>query len=222
MKKILDKISWTVLKNLLFPLSIFSIFLASYIFYKVKIASFLPIGVHQNLKKHIIAIFIVCIAFTLQRFSGAVLNWYRDNIALKTETHLDDEFIPLMRRTIKVLIWMIAFLVILPFYGVNISALVTTLGVSSLAIALAAQDTISNIIAGFMIMVDRPFITGDRIKLSTGETVIVHDIGIRRSKFLLNDKAILIVPNMDLSRSRIVNYTYGEERLNKTKDDKVE
>ncbi len=104
-------------------------------------------------------------------------------------------------------IWVIAFLIILPLYGVNINALIATLGISSLAIALAAQDTIANIISGFLIMVDTPFVEGDKIKLPSGEIVEVLDIGVRRSKFLAEDKAIVIVPNVDLSKKKIVNYT---------------
>ncbi|MBU0709612.1 MAG: mechanosensitive ion channel family protein, partial [Candidatus Omnitrophica bacterium] len=85
-------------------------------------------------------------------------------------------------------------------------------GVSSLAIALAAQDTISNIIAGFMIMIDNPFRVRDKIKLPSGEIVEVLDIGIRRTKCLAEDGAIIIVPNLDLSKNKIINFTYGEER----------
>jgi len=125
---------------------------------------------------------------------------------------LDDELIPLIRRTANVIIWVVALLVTLPLYGVNISALITALGVTSLAIALAAQDTIANVIAGFLIMVDRPFREGDSMKLPSGEKVIALEIGVRRSRFLAEDGSIIIVPNLDLSKSKIVNFTYGEER----------
>ena len=90
--------------------------------------------------------------------------------------------------------------------------LIASLGVGSLAIALAAQDTIANIIAGFLIMVDRPFRIGDEIKLPSGEKVKVLDIGIRRSKFLSEENAIIIMPNLELSKSKIVNFTYGKEQ----------
>ena len=63
-----------------------------------------------------------------------------------------------------------------------------------------------------MIMIDSPFRVGDQIKLPTGEIVAVLDIGIRRSKFLAQDQAIIIMPNLELSKSKIINYTYGEER----------
>jgi small-conductance mechanosensitive channel len=147
----------------------------------------------------------------LQRASGAFFNWYKLNIASKTKTKLDDRFIPFFTKTTNVILWIIALIILLSHFGVNINALVAALGVSSLAIALAAQDTIANLIAGFLIMIDRPFKIGDRIKLPTGEMVEVLDIGVRRSKFLSEDKAIVIVPNLDLSKKKIVNYTYNEE-----------
>ena len=125
----------------------------------------------------------------------------------------DEEFIPLFRKATKIVIWVITIIIVLARFGVNVNALITALGVSSLAIALAAQDTIANIIAGFLIMVDRPFRIGDEIKLPSGEMVKVLDIGIRRSKFLkLDDNAIVIIPNLDLSKSKIINYTYAREQ----------
>lgn len=164
------------------------------------------------MKKYFTATLIICIVFIIHRIVGAVFGWYRENLAVKTSSNLDDELIPLLRRVSKVALWVIAILIILPIFGVNINALIATLGISSLAIALAAQDTIANIISGFLLMVDRPFRIGDNIKLPSGELVEVLDIGIRRSKFLLQDKAIVIVPNLDLSKSKIINYTYGKER----------
>ncbi|MDP8262708.1 MAG: mechanosensitive ion channel [Candidatus Ancaeobacter aquaticus] len=66
-------------------------------------------------------------------------------------------------------------------------------------------------------MIDRPFRVGDRIRLLSGENVVVKDIGIRRSKFVFDDdKAIIIMPNQDLSKSKIVNYTFAEENSNES------
>ena len=205
--------SWEIAKKILLPVVLFLVFTGSYLFYKTSLSAYLPAPLQQSLRKHIIAILIIIITFIIQRIIGGVSVWYRENIASKTESRLDDELIPLIRRTLKVLAWVLALLVILPFYGVNISALITALGVSSLAIALAAQDTIANIISGFMIMVDRPFRRGDTIKLPSGEQVEVLEIGVRRSRFLSQDKAIIIVPNTDMSKSKIINYTYGQERI---------
>ncbi|MDD3296322.1 MAG: mechanosensitive ion channel [Candidatus Omnitrophica bacterium] len=212
MHKTSEKVSWEIAKKIFFPVCIFLLFIAGYVFYRLKLSVHIPISLQESLKKHLLAILIITIVFILQRAIGAVACWYKDKIAPKTKTRLDDELIPLARRVSKICVWVIAFLIILPLYGININALIATLGVSSLAIALAAQDTIANIISGFMIMIDKPFRIGDSIKIPSGEVVEVLEIGIRRSKFLAQDKAIIIMPNVDLSKSKIINYTYGQER----------
>jgi MscS family membrane protein len=213
MKTTSRKISWEILKKTILPLLLFCTFLGIYVFYKVKITSYLSLGLQNQLKKYITTLLILIIGFIFQRIVGAVSVWYKENVAAYTRTRLDDELIPLIRRTLKIAVWIIAFLVILPLYGINISALVAALGVGSLAIALAAQDTIANIIAGFLILIDKPFKLGDTIKLPSGEKAKVLDIGIRRSRFSGEDKSIIIVPNLDLSKSKIVNYTYGPGTL---------
>ncbi len=150
-------------------------------------------------------------------FSG-FFRWYNENVVQKTQSTLDDKFLPLFQRLTVVVLWSVAFITLLSLFGSNISALVATLGVSSLAIALAAQDTIANLIAGFLIMVDQPFRVGDKIKLPSGEIVRVKEVGIRRSKFFLENEAIIIVPNVDLSKNKIVNFTYMEEWSKKPAD----
>jgi len=207
MTKISKRIGWEIFKKSLTPLFTLSLFGGGYVFYKVKIEPTISAELRDGLKKYMATLLIICIAFIAHRIADAALGWYKQNIAAKTKTLLDDKLIPIVRRAVKVTIWVIAFLIILPFYGVNISALITALGVSSLAIALAAQDTIANIIAGFLIMIDTPFIEGDKIKLPSGEIAEVLDIGVRRSKFLSEESAVIIVPNVNLSKSKIVNYT---------------
>ena len=203
-----------IIKKSFLPFLALLLFIGAYLHYRLNIAPLISVQLQQALKKYMGTILVLCIAFIIQRITDTILDWYKENVAAKTLTELDDKLIPLFSRTVGVVIWVLTLLIILPFYGVNISALVAVLGVSSLAIALAAQDTIANIIAGFLIMVDSPFKINDKIKLPSGEIVEVLDIGIRRSKFLAEDKAIIIVPNVNLSKNKIVNYTYGEKKAN--------
>ncbi|NQT28459.1 MAG: mechanosensitive ion channel [Candidatus Omnitrophica bacterium] len=212
MAKISKKIGWEIAKTVFFPILIFLLFLSAYTFYQLKVVSRIPVQLQEDLKKYLLTVLIIIIGFIIQRVVAGVSTWYKENVASKTATSLDDALISIAKRLLKVVVWVIVLLVILPLYGINISALITTLGVSSLAIALAAQDTIANIISGFMIMIDRPFRIGDRVKIPSGEIVDVLEIGVRRSKFLSQERAIVIVPNLELSKSKIINYTYGEER----------
>lgn len=203
---------WEVIKSSFIHLAVLAIFIGGYVYYRMSIAIRLTEDQQTAYGKYISTAFIIVICAVVQGITKGMLSWYGKEVAAKTATRLDDELLPIVRRAIGVLVWVIAALIILPLYGVNINSLIAVLGVSSLAIALAAQDTIANIISGFMIMIDRPFRVGDKIKLPTGEVVRVLKIGVRRSRFLSEDKAILIAPNSDLSKSKIINYTYGEER----------
>jgi len=201
-----------ILKVSILPLLILLLFLAGYSTYVIKIEHILKPEIKKYLGNVIFTLFTFVIAFWFQRLTGIAITWYARRVAPRTKTCWDEEFIPLVRKGAKITIWIIIFIIVLARWGINISALIATLGVSSLAVALAAQDTIANIIAGFLIMIDRPFRIGDEIKLPSGEKVKVLDIGIRRSKFLnIEDNAIIIVPNLDLSKSKILNYTYGKE-----------
>ena len=180
--------------------------------YVTKVGSQLDIDWHRIVSKSFFVLAVVVISFWVKTIVAAVFNWYAARLAAKTTSTIDDKFIPLFKRVAGIIVWVIALIIILSHFGVNINALIATLGVGSLAIALAAQDTIANIIAGFLIMIDRPFRVGDEIKLPSGEKVKTLSIGIRRSKFLSEEGAIIIVPNLDLSKSKIINYTYNRKQ----------
>jgi MscS family membrane protein len=162
------------------------------------------------------AIFIgiaAIVTFLLLRLVKIVTIWYARSVAARTESKIDDNLLPLAHRVVKIVIFVIAAVTILDHFQVDVKGLLAVLGVGSLAIALAAQDTISNMISGFIIMVDRPFRVGDRIVLPSGETADVYDIGIRSSKFLTFDNTLIVVPNNDLVKSKITNLSYPEEEI---------
>lgn len=202
-----------IIKRSILPLLIIIIISIVYFLHMFKFQAALSAEANNFILKALLVISILVVTFLAQRISSALFAWYSAHIAPRTKSTLDDEFMPLLRKLSNICIWIVGLLVLLTNIGVNIGALIATLGVGSLAIALAAQDTIANIIAGFLIMLDRPFLIGNEIKLPSGERVKVLDIGIRRSRFLsLEDNAIIIVPNLDLSKSKIINFTYGKER----------
>ena len=160
---------------------------------------------------YVLGVFII--AVMIVRIISTLLSWYATNIASRTETTLDDEFIPLADRGVKIVGYILALLIVLEHFEINIMGLVTVLGVGSLAIALAAQETIANMIGGFVLMIDRPFRVGDRVRLDTGTTVIVNQIGIRSTKFRTFDNSLIIVPNAELMKSTVHNLTYPAPML---------
>lgn len=153
-------------------------------------------------------IFVFLVASLITRLAGTILKWYGETIAARTDTAVDDEFIPLADRAVKFVTYLLTFLIILDHFQVDIKGLIAVLGIGSLAVALAAQDTIANMIGGFVIMIDRPFRKGDRIRLDDGTICVVHAIGIRSTKFWTFDNTLIIVPNDDLMKSTVHNITY--------------
>lgn len=215
MEKRPGNVLFKVIKQLFTPLLVFILVVLLKIVYSINIAHLLPVSLQGGIDKFLMTVIAILTGFLAQKAASAAIFVYRVKIAEVTVTTLDDELIPLMRKCANIAIWIIVIVIILPFYGVNINALITAIGVGSLAIALAAKDTISNIIAGFLIMIDRPFRIGDRIKIPSGEIVEVLTIGTRRSSFFTEEKSVVTVPNVNLSNSKIINYTYGEEHNSK-------
>jgi small-conductance mechanosensitive channel len=115
------------------------------------------------------------------------------------------EYVPLVSKAVGLVGWLLLISVVAKHFGRDVSSLVAALGVGSLAIGLAAQQTLGNMIGGFVVLVDRPFRPGDRIRLATGETGDVLDIGIRSTRIKLLTGNLLIVPNAELANSRVVN-----------------
>jgi MscS family membrane protein len=200
-----------IIKRCLLPLIGVAIFFVFYGTYITKVREGMKISWHGVMDKVFFALAIILLAYWITSIVGALMTWYAEKVADRTDSSLDEDFMPLMRKLAGIIIWIIALVVVLNYLGVNITAMIATLGVGSLAIALAAQDTIANVIAGFLIVIDRPFRVGDEIKLPSGEKVVVLRIGNRRSKFRSEDGSIVIVPNLDLSKSKIVNYTYTNQ-----------
>lgn len=142
------------------------------------------------------------------RLISGLIDWYGHEIARHTETTLDDQILPFFRRIAVVILFFVALIILLSHFDVNVSALVTTLGIGSLAIALAAQEFLSNMISGFVIMVDRPFRIGDRIELEElGTWGDVQDITLHSTRILTRDHRMVSVPNALIAKNRVVNHS---------------
>jgi small-conductance mechanosensitive channel len=118
------------------------------------------------------------------------------------------DYVPLLTKILGAVFFVVALIYVLHHFGQNVSSLLAALGIGGAAIALGARDTISHMIAGFMILVDRPFRPGDRIKLVSGEIGDIVEVGTRSTRIKLLDQNMLVVPNSDLMNQRVVNLTY--------------
>lgn len=164
-----------------------------------------------DLVYHLLFIAAVIIGIYISsKLFNLILDYYVEKKNLEKARGSLHDFVPLLKNVFLITISIIGLLIVLNRFNINVSGIIATLGVGSLAIALAAQETLANMIAGFVILIDRPFREGDRIKLPSGEVGDVFEIGMRSTKILDFDNNLIIVPNTDLVKSKIQNMTYPD------------
>ena len=154
------------------------------------------------------ALFVVAVAvvaLAAARVYRIFLGWYAARAQAAGGDDLAREFNPMFSMVGSIFIGTVAVIAILNRFGVNVASLVVSLGVGSLAVGLAAQDTLANMFAGFTLMLDRPFRAGDRIQLASGEVGDVDAIGMRATLIKTLDDTVLVVPNSLLVKERLVN-----------------
>ena len=158
-------------------------------------------------------LFVVAATVILWRLLDTLVEWYQHDIAPQKDRHQIDTILLLLHRVGRGVLVMISGITLLSLFSVNVNALLAALGVGGLALSLAAQDTLSNVISGIMIMLDQPFRVGDRIEIqSLGTWGDVVDIGLRSTRIRTRDNRMVIVPNNTISTDQIVNYTYPDPR----------
>ena len=124
-----------------------------------------------------------------------------------------------VRRLFEALLIVGYFSIMLSYFGIDITAFAAALGIGGLAISLAAQDTLADAIAGFLILIDQPFRVGDRIEISgLGTWGDVVEIGTRSTRIRTRDNRLVIVPNSAIAKDQVVNYTYPDPRYRVTTD----
>lgn len=131
--------------------------------------------------------------------------------ASKTESKLDDQFVPLFRKATKVLIVIAGILLVLQNLDVNVMSLVAGLGIGGLAVALAAKDSIANLFGSVMIFTDRPFRIGDWIKVEGVEGTI-EEVGFRSTRIRTLADSIVILPNARFMEATIENFSARRAR----------
>ena len=107
----------------------------------------------------------------------------------------------------------LGILILLNHFNVSITPILTALGVGGLAVALALQDTLSNLFGGFYVAVAGQVRLGDYIKLNSGEEGYVTDIGWRSTTFRAQANNMIIVPNAKLAQAIVTNYYLPEKRM---------
>ncbi|MDQ7052022.1 MAG: mechanosensitive ion channel family protein [candidate division KSB1 bacterium] len=133
-----------------------------------------------------------------------VLELYLKSITSKTETKLDDQLVPLLRKTLKIFIVTLGTIFALQNLNVNVTSLLTGLGLGGLAFALAARDTLANFFGSVTIFLDKPFQVGDWIITGDIEGT-VEEVGFRSTRIRTFYNSLVSVPNAKIADAAIDN-----------------
>jgi small-conductance mechanosensitive channel len=140
------------------------------------------------------------------------LSYLEKHLAERTNTKADDIIFDLLNRFSGAILYVTAVILALDVIGINVMPFIAGAGVAGIAIGFAAKDTLSNLIAGVLLIIDRPFEVGDRIEVwsapsgsaSWGDVI---DVGLRATKIKTTDNIVIIIPNNEIMKRDIVNYT---------------
>ena len=130
-----------------------------------------------------------------------------------TRVRADEEARELLLPLVRLAVLVIGFLMAIDQMGFEVRSLLAGLGIAGLAVGLAAQETIANLIAGFSILWDRPFRLGDLVTAAGAQGEVTH-VGLRSTRLRTVEHREVILPNKEIVRQAIVNHTrYPEVRL---------
>ena len=134
-----------------------------------------------------------------------------DRAADRTDTKLDDQLVPLIRKATKVLLAVIITVMVLQNLDIEVTSLIASLGIGGLVLALAAKDTVANFFGSVVVFTDQPFQIGDWIEVG-GVEGIVEEVGFRTTLIRKFDKSLVYMPNQVFTASSIKNYSRREVR----------
>jgi len=150
---------------------------------------------------------IAAIAIFLDTFLNAILNKLSGRVSvLRTVGGV-------ARGLVHIVVFGLGLLIVLDSFGISITPLIASLGIGSLAVALALQPTLENFFSGVQILIDRPFLVGHFVTLDSGEEGYVHKIGWRSTWVRMITNNVVVIPNKTMVNTKLLNHYYPVQEM---------
>ncbi len=169
-------------------------------------SSALPSTVTALVGRTLLILWILSLTVVASKLAGALIKSYGAGTAVLPVTTLTQNLASLAVATVGMLI-------LLNTLGISVTPILTALGVGGLAVALALQDTLSNLFAGFYVSVAGQVRVGDYVKLDSGEEGYVTDISWRSTTLRALPNNLIVVPNAKLAQAIVTNFHLPEKRM---------
>jgi small-conductance mechanosensitive channel len=185
-----------IIKAIRGPMLIWFVMLGLFIAVHV---SKLPEAYQTVAAKILLALGILSITLVLSNLAANVIQVYASRVSGGLPAS------SLTRNVVRIAITVVGVLIMLNTLGISVAPLLATLGVGGLAVALALQDTLSNLFGGFHLTAAKQIKVGDYVRLDTGQEGYVSDISWRTTKIRTLPNTVVLVPNAKLSQAIITN-----------------
>ncbi len=190
-----------------------------FLFLNLSVAQF---SIPPKVSKFISLIFFIIYTVILTVISIRLVDLFLEKISQSVkkkvapgEAPLVDTYYSMISKIVNVFVVLIAAIAILDRLGFNVTSLVASLGVGSLAVGLAAKDTIKNFISGILLVTDKQFRIGDRVYIKDIDVEgYVYDIGLRTTRIItISGNNLITVPNSKLTEGIIENALYPDPKV---------
>lgn len=166
---------------------------------------------HAFISQVFVVLVTLSVTWIIISLIDSFIKFYLKPMAEKSKSDLDDHLIPIVRGLIKIVLWIIVLLMLLKKFGIDISALLTGVGLGGLAFALAAKDLLGNFFGGIAILTDKPFKIGDRVKIGENDGWVT-EIRLRTTRIKTLDGTQLIIPNAQVADTVLENISREKAR----------
>ncbi|MBF0217196.1 MAG: mechanosensitive ion channel [Candidatus Omnitrophica bacterium] len=169
------------------------------------------LGSNTGLEKLVDISFKASAILAIIVFFDKALSGILDNMSSKLPLFANSSNV--VRVVVRTLVIGLGVLVLIDSLGISIAPILASLGIGSLAVALAVQPTLENFFSGVQIIIDKPIGQGHFIKLDSGEEGYVQKIGWRSTWIKLPPNNMLVIPNKVLVNARVMNYQYPDPEM---------
>lgn len=162
--------------------------------------------------KYRVFIFTIFLTWIVASLAKRIIKEYGYDIAAKTKGEMDDRIVALADMSVTYIIWLFGLMLALSDIGIEITPLLTGMGIVGLAIALAAQNLLSNVFGGVTITIDQLYKEGDRVEMG-GVYGDVYEIKPRYTKIKTLNNTIITIPNSKVINEQIINYAVPDSTV---------
>ncbi|MFA5332795.1 MAG: mechanosensitive ion channel domain-containing protein [Methanoregula sp.] len=183
------------------------------VYIALKNYDFLPTDYSWILSDDILnSIYILLGTWIISSLLHDIIRIYGHEFAAKTDGDADDRLVDLLELATRYVVWFAGIMLVFVNLDINITPFLAGAGIAGAALALAAQDFLSNFFGGIVITVDKPFKIGDRIEIGTYYGDVLA-IGTRSTRIRTLDGKLVIIPNSNITSNSVVNYSEPDPKL---------